>query len=94
LAKAKGEATKLSSFIERRQLQLHSSQLKNVRSHKDDDKLYLCNDCGNYVKKKDLPQHRIDHMNEVVDGETMTIGMLDNIRHFKRHPSKCPEDLF
>jgi hypothetical protein len=88
------EGTKLSSFIEKRHLQPHSNQLKNARSHKDDDRLYLCNDCGEAVKKKDLPQHRIGHLNEIVDGEAMTIGMLDNIRKSKRNPDSCPEDAF
>ena len=87
------EGTKMN-FEEAQQLQNKQLQLKNIRSTKDDDKLFLCNDCGDYVKKIDLPQHRIDHMNASADGEVNELSFLDNVRFHKRHPSKAPEDMF
>jgi hypothetical protein len=71
-----------------------SIQLKNVRSHRDDERLILCPDCGQQVKKKCFAAHAMSHMGRVVVGEETSIGMCDAVRKQNRDIKRfhCEED--
>ena len=88
------EGTKMSVFIRRRIKTQPILQLKNIRSHREDDMLVKCSDCGQLIKKKLFQLHSVSHIGRVVDCEEATIGMLDAIRRNKRNPDRCPEEAF
>jgi len=87
------EVTKLN-FAEAQQLQNEQLQLKNVRSHKDDDNLISCPDCGQLMKKKCMLAHSQSHVGHLIVGEEVMVSYLDSVRKHKRDSKTfaCPED--